>query len=97
MLSVAAVTFYAILTLAMGHNECRFDKPPPPPDDDDDEEEDDPKITDPAKLPNVTSTVQLCFMVGLSLHVLLFFVVIFFETHWRYYLGERSKQGFMAV
>ena len=68
-LSIVLITFYVLLTLFMGHNECRYqkvndDKAPPP--------------VDPSKLPNVTSTMQLCFIIGLSLHVLIFLNDIYF-------------------
>ena len=82
LLSVVLVTGYAILSLVMEHNVCRFDKS---------QYFDDPWLEvhdDPEKYPNVTITVQICFIVGLILHVLLFFLNVFYEPHFRFFKIE---------
>lgn len=90
-ISVALVTLYTLLTVIMGHNECRFDA-----EKFDGDVDPNAKPKKPEDLPNVTTTVQLCFMVGLTLHVLIFITNIYFEPHWRYYTAKANKGGFMA-
>lgn len=92
LLSVVLVTLYTLLTVVMGHNECRFDADLY----DDEEPDEDEKPKKPEDLPNVTTTVQLCLMAGLTLHVLIFITNIYFEPHWRYYTAKKNKNGFMA-
>ena len=46
----------------------------------------------------MTSTVHLCFIIGLSLHVLIFLNDTYFQTYLRYSKGDNSsKGGFMEA
>lgn len=90
-LSVVLVTIYILLTFVMGHNECRYDSAFYA-----DPEDDEVKPKKLEDQPNVTTTIQICFMAGLVLHVLIFFINIYFEPSWRYYTGKNNqKDNFM--
>ena len=78
------VTGYAILSLVMEHNVCRFNRA----DYEDDPDAKFPIHDDPEKYPDVTPTLQLCFIIGLTLHSLLFILGVYFEPHFRYYKAE---------
>ena len=46
---------------------------------------------DPEKYPNVTSTLHVGFIIGLTLHVVLFLLNVFYEPHFHYYKWENQE------
>ena len=86
-ISVFAVTAYAICTLAMSHNVCRYDKSYYP------ETSQDDLHDNPDHYPNVTTPMQLSFIFGLLIHVGLFVVDIFLEPSLRFLVRPKANQN----
>ncbi len=84
-ISVFAVTAYAICTLAMSHNVCRYDKSYYPETSKDDLHE------NPDHYPNVTTPMQLSFIFGLLIHLGLFVVDVFLEPTLRFLVRAKAS------
>ena len=87
LVSVGMMTCYAIVSLTMDHNVCNFDI------NDYETGMDLPIYNNIEDAPNITTTVQLTFIIGLILHTSLFIHNVFLETFFRFERPAISTQG----
>ena len=82
-ISAFMVGTYAVVLFTMQHRECKFDRTKYDPDY--------AKVIKEEDLPNVATSVIICFIAGFLLHVLLFAVNVFYEPYLFYYKNKRHE------